>query len=117
MLSATELHELFRINLLIAHFNETKANDKSISFTDFLVEHYITDDGNKKDDERDRQLPFKSHNLVAGTPSIFTLEQPETFVPASCRIVKKDFNNYRNPLFKSNFRDIVWNPPKVSLDI
>ena len=47
--------------MLIQHFYETQKNDNNITFFHFLVMHYITDDLNDKDNNRDQQLPFKSN--------------------------------------------------------
>jgi hypothetical protein len=74
LFSAADLRELFKGGVLIDHFYETKKTDSSVSFVGFLVMHYITDDANSNDDDRDMQLPFKS-------PYSFTANAVNTFIP------------------------------------
>ena len=114
MLSATGLYELFKINVLIEHFRETRLNDKSVSFTRFLIMHYVTDDGNDKDNDRDGQLPFKSHSVAVNSSPIFVLTLSEVCVEIRSKEFKKDYNKYRNPILNSSFCDLVWNPPQIS---
>jgi len=63
LFSAIQLSELLKINVLLAHYHETEQHEPKISFFDFLVMHYVTDDGNSKDNDRDSQLPYKSGEI------------------------------------------------------
>lgn len=116
LLSATQLYELLKVNVLIEHFYETRqAEHRGVSFLEFLVMHYITDDGNNKDNDRDSQLPFKSHgSLVANSISTFILNKAEAIVPVHVMAGKADFRNYCDPFVTSNFCSQVWNPPRIS---
>jgi hypothetical protein len=72
LFSAANMHELLKTGILIDHFNETKKADHSVSFIHFLVMHYITDDSNANDDDRDMQLPFKSpYSFAANFAQVF----------------------------------------------
>lgn len=114
MLSATELSELLKVNVLVEHYGETMANDGPVSFLDFLVMHYITDDGNTKDNERDSELPFKSHmGFIASNVSTFILNKAGEITLTPIGADKRDFHNYDDPFIISNFCDRVWNPPRV----
>lgn len=57
---ATELHELFRIPLLLEHFREHRQEDPSLTLFEFLVIHYSGNHPADNDDGDDEQLPFKS---------------------------------------------------------
>jgi len=115
MLSATSLYELLKVDVLLEHYAETKKHDGPISFLDFLVMHYITDDGNSKDNDRDEQLPFKSHNNFIASNS-FTILLNKAEEPALTPIVadKRDFPGYKNPFITSMYSNTVWNPPRFS---
>jgi len=41
------------------HFEQHKAQNKAINFSDFLVMHYFGSDYNDSDNDQDEQLPFK----------------------------------------------------------
>jgi hypothetical protein len=115
LFSAVQLSELLKVNTLVAHFYETRQNEPNISFLDFLVMHYITDDGNTKDNDRDCELPFKSnHNIVANSSSTFILNKAEEIVMPPVVAGKEDFHNYNTPFLSSNFYKLVWNPPRFS---
>jgi len=115
MFSATELYELLKINVLLDHYQETVANDGPISFFDFLIMHYVTDDGNTKDNERDSQLPFKSRSsIIASNSTIVILERSAETVLTPIAADKRNFHTYTNPFIESNFCDRVWNPPRIT---
>lgn len=115
MLSATSFSELLKVDVLIKHYQETELKSGYIAFEDFLVMHYITDDGNSQDDDRDEQLPFKSHSsLVANTFSSFIINRSVEMVfllPATDEI---HFSDYCNPFISSTYCQQVWNPPRIS---
>ena len=115
LFSAIQLYELLKINVLVAHFYETKQHDPKISFFDFLVMHYITDDGNTQDNDRDCQLPFKSNvNLVANSVSTFILNGPAEIILPPAVAGNGNFYQYDAPYISSNFSKLVWNPPRIS---
>ena len=114
-LSMTGVTELFKVNALLGHYGETRVKDGQVSFLEFLVMHYVTDDGTAQDDDRDSQLPFKSHGrLVAGNSSNFILNRSVQIDLTPPGADKRHFNNYPDPLINSNFLDQVWNPPRIS---
>jgi hypothetical protein len=113
MLSATELLELVKLNVLMQHYEETKKHDGPVSFADFLVMHYITDDGNKNDDARDEQLPFKSLSYIAQNSTSIVLYRAPELVEAPVTLSKTDFSLYNDPCFHNNFTGSVWNPPRT----
>jgi len=115
LFSAIQLSELLKINVLLAHYHETEQHEPKISFFDFLVMHYVTDDGNSKDNDRDSQLPFKSNsNLVTNSISTFILGKREEVVLPHIVAHKTTFQDYHEPYISSNFSRLVWNPPRIS---
>jgi hypothetical protein len=115
MLSTTGLAELFKVNVLLEHYEETKIKDGPVSFLEFLVMHYVTDDGTTQDDDRDSELPFKSHGrLVAANSTNFILNRSVQLELTPTIADERHFYNYPDPLINSNFCDRVWNPPRMS---
>ena len=115
LFSVTQLYELLRLNVLIQHYYETKANDHSVSFFSFLIMHYVTDDGNNKDNDRDRELPFKAHaGVIADGFSVFILKKPQDFILPPFSQCKTDFQVYTDPFITSRFCTLVWQPPDLS---
>ncbi len=55
----TSLNQLVKLPILYAHFIEHNNLDPNVDFLTYIVRHYIGDDFNDHDDDRDMQLPFK----------------------------------------------------------
>lgn len=58
----TPLHELCKLPVLIAHFQEHQQKDASLNLTQFLEMHYAGPDKPDADHNKDMQLPFKDHH-------------------------------------------------------
>jgi len=113
--SVTELYELLKINVLVEHYSETTKHDGPVSFIDFLSMHYLTDDGNNKDNDRDHQLPFKSAaSYLANNISVGVLQKQEEFVLKPVSSENKIFYNHSDPFIPSHFYNSVWNPPRLA---
>ena len=112
----TGFGELVKVNVLFEHFYETKKNDRAVSFYYFLVMHYITNDLNDKDNERDKQLPFKStETFVSNSTILYTPNlniQPLSFRKFTINRAVKIIAN--DALVVKEFNSIVWHPPKYS---
>ncbi|MBK8787872.1 MAG: hypothetical protein IPN43_15590 [Chitinophagaceae bacterium] len=114
LLYTTGFHELLKINALVRHFHETQKNDSTVTFYHFLVMHYVTDDLNDTDNDRDKQLPFKSVNSFISNTSVFYIPdfniQPQVVKSASSgtpvKFIVKDL------FIDTDFYSIVWHPPK-----
>ena len=66
--SATELHQLLKIPLLIQHYMHHRSKDTTLSFLEFLKIHYTdSQHPNDNDDREDNELPFKSIGNVSHT--------------------------------------------------
>lgn len=64
VLSATELHQLLQLPVLVAHYRTHWRLDNSVSFGEFLQLHYTDSHPDDKDDGDDRELPFKSAGSI-----------------------------------------------------
>jgi hypothetical protein len=115
LFSATAFGELFKINLLVKHFYETNRTGKQVNFSDFLVMHYVTDDLNNKDNDRDNQLPFTSpETYVLTCTSLYTPLQfiPSSLVVQSVSFQKADLFVAKDCFVVKDFNFPVWHPPK-----
>jgi len=112
LVSSTEFNQLLRLPVLFEHFSEHKASNSGISFVDFLDMHYSGNDLDDKDQERDKQLPFKSY----GGSAILLLPT----IPV--KIQSLEFNWYTRssrqhifyiiPDLLRSYTESIWQPPK-----
>lgn len=65
-ISFTEVHQALRLPILLEHYQEHAANAE-LTFWDFLVMHYETDEAH---DETDNSLPFKDCGHAANIPTV-----------------------------------------------
>jgi hypothetical protein len=98
--------------MLIEHYAEHKAANSRISFFDFLYMHYAGDDFNDQDQDRDNQLPFKSHNVAQ--PDIQFV--PLHFQAGVLNIHRSSMENLATDAqldFQSSYLSSIWQPPKA----
>jgi hypothetical protein len=115
LLSATPLHELLKLPMLVQHFMEHKAENSQISFCEFLEMHYAAHSTHDADHKHDGKLPFKSchcaHHAVV-------LHCTLAFLPNLCnseRVYptekKQRISRYRSA-FSCASLGAIWQPPK-----
>ena len=63
--SATPVGELFKLPVLIEHFQEHRRETPDMTLIGFFILHYFSGDVRDADYERDMQLPFKTVELSA----------------------------------------------------
>ncbi len=63
-MSSWPVEQIGQLPVLFAHFKEHRIWNPDIHFIQFLTEHYISNDHNEGDNDRDRQLPFKSEHVM-----------------------------------------------------
>jgi hypothetical protein len=80
LFSFAELHNLFKLPVLISHFREHRAEDPSISFFTFIRIHYFDPLVVDEDYQRDQQLPFRDTDCCVVTISGIS-ELPVLSVP------------------------------------
>lgn len=114
LFSATGLSEFSKINILLQHYTDTKKENIHISFIEFLVEHYLTDDGNPKDDDTDSKLPFKSYRTCSSLTVIFTPIGFMEKISAKYDVISIHFFLHDDMICPATFYSMVWHPPKVS---
>ena len=97
---------------LYGHFMEHKALNASIAFGDFLSMHYLGNDPDDHDDEKDMELPFKRFDVHS--PGFLYTPPYRTFVPkphyehGQSDFAPERAQVYYNPSLGSLFR-----PPKA----
>jgi len=113
VVSATELHEFFKLPQLVEHFLEHKSEDSKTTLIDFLAMHYSSSDDGDNDASEDSNLPFKSHhnceNLsYTGFISFHTFQLEVKTAP----IETKNYNTYSSEFISSAYLSSIWQPPK-----
>lgn len=114
LFSATDLKELLKIEVVIEHLQEHQKNDRSVTLFQFLVMHYITDDGNSKDNATDEKLPFKSHEVYSVVSFVSVPNQIASLAFNAFPIIKDDFFVEDDSLIFTNYHALVWHPPQFS---
>jgi hypothetical protein len=112
LIGATELHQLLKLPLLLEHYKEHKLDNGNLSLVSFIYQHYVGDDGNANDDQKDQNLPFKSaHFQMQNTVvfSVFKYELPKIMVPQK----QAGWPVIQSYSLSSIVLDALFRPPKV----
>lgn len=108
----TPLHEVLKLPELVSHYMEHKEGDASISLLSFLKMHYA-DNAADGDYSKHMQLPFKH----CCTPIFLVLTTVTNKVQVTFRNYipecKQVIYGYINPFLKIDFKQNIWQPPKV----
>lgn len=113
VISATEIHEFFKLPNLVAHFIEHQTEDKSTTVIDFLVNHYTSNDDGDGDKTKDMQLPFKSdHDGGNISNTGFNSFNNVQLAIKSAPIESKIYNTYSSDFISSAYLSSIWQPPK-----
>jgi hypothetical protein len=113
LLATTQLSELFKLPLLVQHFNEHKQENLSLSFIDFLKIHYAHGSTKVADYDEDMKLPFKSVSTI----NITAIEFCATFFIVKqlpvlyFQINQQKFTDYSFS-YSSAILTSIWQPPK-----
>lgn len=111
--TATELHQLVRMPVLLTHFSEHKANTSSLSFFEFLSLHYGDATNTHEAQSAHDQLPFQGkceislHALWVTIVSTQEIQDKQTPLDQSDKTVLPSF------VLPSNDGNNIWQPPKV----
>ncbi|MCU0421006.1 MAG: hypothetical protein MUC38_15255 [Cyclobacteriaceae bacterium] len=111
VLGNTEAHQVFRLPLLVQHYQEHRLENPAVSLITFVVDHYIL--LHDSADKRHEALPFKAHDCVSsgvatlvpevvGTPVVRPAEHCQTNLP---------------PVFCFVYSSVyasIWQPPRVA---
>lgn len=112
VLTVTECNQLLKLPVLLEHYIEHKTSNQDISFSDFLYMHYAGNDFNDQDQDRDMQLPFKSHSQFTSIDVKFLPLQPETVSLKISIKVSKNSTVYKRLNVQSSYLSSIWQPPK-----
>lgn len=100
--------QLSKVPVLVQHYMEHQERSTGLPFTDFIAMHYLGQDIDDNDDDRDMQLPFKKvdphsqhfvfipSRVYTSTLSLISLD--------SCFVNKYKRNLHTNPYLGSLFR-------------
>lgn len=109
-----DLIQIFRIPNLCEHFSEHNKLGTSISFTDFLQDHYFNMNHDDHDTDKDNALPFKS-SLVQ-VFNLLNLQIPPTFskikLPFVVQTASQKVCNALDDFYFYNYLSANWNPPR-----
>jgi len=111
--TSTHFSELLKIPQLAKHYKEHQ-EEKELTFSEFVYDHYTKGDVNDADREQDMKLPYKSidiTNVVSFTvlPAIIAIEFIKTTAFGE---LKSPISFYAAPFSSDNFSSI-WQPPKI----
>lgn len=107
------MSEMLKFNALLAHYEESKKQDAALTFSDFLLMHYVTDDNNSKDDSEDKQLPFASNLISFSLIGIPQGDFISDIKPVQLSQDEPVFIENSEILASTNYLMHVWHPPKV----
>ena len=109
--SFTEMHQLVRVPILFAHYQEHRSEEGGIGFLDYLSLHYFAD---SHQDSRHQDLPFKHktceilHLVLAVVPGPAT----EILLPSPCNA---QLVSYEPQLPCQSATASIWQPPRHTL--
>jgi hypothetical protein len=108
--SYTEVHEVFRLPILLEHFTEHKALVADLTFWDFIKMHYESDVNH---DTTDDELPFKvpGHSFTAISIVLLPLKINLTEAVPSA-LLSYTFD-YKESFFSSSLQ-AIFQPPKLA---
>lgn len=112
-INSFSLQQLYKIPMLVVHYQEHHALDASVGFIDFLGMHYWGTDLNDDDDDRDNELPFKKfeHDAIS-QPLDFPVSVALTLhTPPNYNTV---FSRYQAPHFENAPMGSLFKPPRVA---
>jgi hypothetical protein len=105
----SSLGELFKLPELVMHFTEHRALNENIGVFDFISMHYLGNDINDNDQDKDMQLPFKKLNTpfsfqIASIPTGKLIPTPKIEVIDSYLQIRFKNNRPKDPALASLFR-------------
>lgn len=113
LLSTTECSELLKLPVLLTHFEEHRAVNSQLTLVQFLHMHYTGDDQNDADQQRDMQLPFKTHDncsaqLIQVCPPLFC----SVALPRILHAERPQPGFPHDVFVSSAYLSNIWQPPK-----
>lgn len=113
LFSATELHQLLKLPMLVQHFVEHSENNPGLSILEFLAMHYAAADMHDADYEKDMKLPFKTTCNVFNSLSPVAIFQLQQDLPRAENFGTRSLSHfYKFPISTSPI-SLIWQPPKA----
>ena len=117
LLSATEVHQLFKLPVMFEHYKEHRQLNTDLGFITYVYTHYMNDnlmDGDANDDDRDMELPFKASGACVTSAPVFIMQDipAELDVPQEYAI-SNDYVNENDFLLPTGFLSTIFQPPKA----
>jgi hypothetical protein len=109
--AATELHQLVRLPVFIAHFKEHKSLNGSLNLLDFIALHYF--DSEHTNDQDHQELPFNSNDCVAVALSLVVLPDNSSEPPVNLVGSIEAPILYSDLSFASRIHFSIWQPPRA----
>lgn len=118
LFTATATMELFKLPALVSHYYDHRDENKFITISTFLIQHYFYEDGTDKDAEEDNKLPFKSLEN-ANSVSLISLSPPNLleYVHNTKEEINNLFGIYTNQFLPSQYLSAIWQPPRYCYSV
>ena len=114
LFSTTPFSELLKAPLLLEHFKEHQQWDKDLSVIGFLYMHYVEDDQQYADHDRDMEMPFKVINANAMSMLTFIVQAPQIFANPIIHFKKqKQKLSSDDFAYSSLYLSSIWQPPRA----
>jgi hypothetical protein len=109
------LHDIVCLPLLFSHFAHHNHHHDSVSFTDFVAQHYQENDlHHDHEDEDHENLPFHHHDQLTVSQTIIAFSEIKHF-----QFTPVYFENpvlsiiYHQEFYPSGCSSSIWRPPKL----
>jgi hypothetical protein len=109
---STGVFQLVKLPALYEHYREHQQLNPRVNLIGFLSMHYVGDDNNEDDDEKDMQLPFKKNDINTSA-FLFTPNAKITVADPRDWPVKKDFGLERAEFYFNPAGQSLFRPPRV----
>jgi hypothetical protein len=113
LLTQTELHQVFKLPVLLNHFAEHKAQNKDMSIGGFIILHYFSGNPKDKDYDRDMQLPFKTTDCTAMV-NVAIIPSPSYIVKLPAYFIDITYPSLANSREHFSHTADIWQPPRLS---
>jgi len=111
LITATEVHQLFRLPFLLEHYRHHRSEDPSLSLFSFLKIHYTDSHPDDQDENEDNRLPFKDGNINhTDTPLIAY----RTYSSIPFNNVSAKMGHYFPGYIPDQRADSIFHPPQTS---
>jgi hypothetical protein len=114
LLGYTEFGQLLSLPKIAEHYKWHHQLDPSIGFMQFIVQHYIGDDGMSSDNQEDNNLPFKQLHHPVTTQVIIA----QTFASFKSNQIFIDLKKIAVPYFSQTLtghRLTIHQPPDLAV--